>query len=83
MLRFSFAVMDASSTSSSSDHSQSNQKKRNESCPSFQENDAPLTQDLDTEHRSVLGAVPELPQCKMGSKKVDDMSFMISCTNWY
>lgn len=25
----------------------------------------------------------ELPQCKMGNRKVDNMSFMISCTNWY
>lgn len=25
----------------------------------------------------------ELPQCKMGNKKVDNMCFMISCTNWY
>lgn len=25
----------------------------------------------------------DLPQCRMGTRKVDDMSFMISCTNWY
>lgn len=25
----------------------------------------------------------ELPQCLMGNRKVDDMSFMICCTNWY
>lgn len=25
----------------------------------------------------------ELPQCQMGNKKVDNMCFMISCTNWY
>ncbi|KAG7235638.1 hypothetical protein INR49_002400 [Caranx melampygus] len=25
----------------------------------------------------------ELPQCRMGNKKVDNMCFMISCTNWY
>ncbi|TRZ02936.1 hypothetical protein DNTS_015394, partial [Danionella cerebrum] len=24
-----------------------------------------------------------LPQCTKGSRKVDDMCFMISCTNWY
>ncbi|KAK7915554.1 hypothetical protein WMY93_011315 [Mugilogobius chulae] len=26
--------------------------------------------------------VGEMPQCKMGNKKVDNMSFMIACTNW-
>ncbi|KAA0712757.1 hypothetical protein E1301_Tti004914 [Triplophysa tibetana] len=26
---------------------------------------------------------PELPQCRIGTRRVDDMSFMISCTNWY
>ncbi|KAK5873160.1 hypothetical protein PBY51_013798 [Eleginops maclovinus] len=25
----------------------------------------------------------ELPQCQMGNRKVDNMCFMISCTNWY
>ncbi|GLD67239.1 skin secretory protein xP2-like isoform X1 [Lates japonicus] len=25
----------------------------------------------------------ELPQCRMGNRKVDNMCFMISCTNWY
>ncbi|KAI7807794.1 hypothetical protein IRJ41_010617 [Triplophysa rosa] len=25
----------------------------------------------------------ELPQCRIGTRWVDDMSFMISCTNWY
>lgn len=25
----------------------------------------------------------DLPQCCMGTRKVDDMSFMIACTNWY
>lgn len=25
----------------------------------------------------------ELPQFRMGDKNVDDMRFMISCTNWY
>lgn len=25
----------------------------------------------------------ELPQCMMGNRKVDNMCFMISCTNWY
>ncbi|KAG5274341.1 hypothetical protein AALO_G00135050 [Alosa alosa] len=25
----------------------------------------------------------ELPQRRMGDKNVDDMCFMISCTNWY
>lgn len=25
----------------------------------------------------------ELPQFRMGDKEVDDMRFMISCTNWY
>lgn len=25
----------------------------------------------------------ELPQCRIGTRRVDDMSFMISCTNWY
>lgn len=25
----------------------------------------------------------ELPQCLMGNKSVDDMCFMITCTNWY
>lgn len=28
-------------------------------------------------------APAELPQCMMGNRQVDDMSFMISCTNWY
>ncbi|KAF4083567.1 hypothetical protein AMELA_G00143630 [Ameiurus melas] len=75
-------VMDASS--SSSDDQQRNQSKENQSCPSSRGNEAPVPWDLNTENRSVsLGAAPELPQCKMGSKKVDDMSFMISCTNWY
>lgn len=72
------------SGSSSSDHSQRNQSEKNQSCPSAQGNEAPVTQDLKTEHRTdSMESVPELPQCKMGNKKVDDMSFMISCTNWY
>lgn len=25
----------------------------------------------------------ELPQFRMGDKSIDDMRFMISCTNWY
>ncbi|KAG7478301.1 hypothetical protein MATL_G00078790 [Megalops atlanticus] len=25
----------------------------------------------------------DLPQCRMGNKTVDNMCFMISCTNWY
>lgn len=25
----------------------------------------------------------ELPQCMMGNRRVDNMCFMISCTNWY
>ncbi|KAF3690411.1 hypothetical protein EXN66_Car006084 [Channa argus] len=25
----------------------------------------------------------ELPQCRMGNRKVDNMCFMITCTNWY
>lgn len=25
----------------------------------------------------------ELPQCRMGNRRVDSMCFMISCTNWY
>ncbi|KAG7494755.1 hypothetical protein JOB18_037069 [Solea senegalensis] len=25
----------------------------------------------------------ELPQCMMGNRQVDNMCFMISCTNWY
>lgn len=37
---------------------------------------------------SVLPLTPpdgatELPQCQMGNRKVDNMCFMISCTNWY
>ncbi|KAL4655804.1 hypothetical protein GN956_G5431 [Arapaima gigas] len=28
-------------------------------------------------------AADDLPQCQMGGKAVDDMRFMISCTNWY
>ncbi|KAB5583919.1 hypothetical protein PHYPO_G00101360 [Pangasianodon hypophthalmus] len=77
--------MDASSSSSSSDHSQKNQSKKNQSCESSQGSEAPVTQeDVNTARRSdSLGAVTELPQCKMGSKTADDMSFMISCTNWY
>ncbi|MCJ8729288.1 hypothetical protein PDJAM_G00104450 [Pangasius djambal] len=76
--------MDASSSSSSSDHSQRNQSKKNQSCESPQGSEAPVTQDVNTERRSdSLGAATELPQRKMGSKTVDDMSVMISCTNWY
>ncbi|CAF89958.1 unnamed protein product [Tetraodon nigroviridis] len=25
----------------------------------------------------------ELPQCLLGDRSVDDMRFMITCTNWY
>lgn len=25
----------------------------------------------------------ELPQCQMGNRTVDNMCFMITCTNWY
>ncbi|KAJ8259657.1 hypothetical protein GJAV_G00171960 [Gymnothorax javanicus] len=25
----------------------------------------------------------DLPQCRMGGRTVDNMCFMISCTNWY
>ncbi|GAA6095638.1 skin secretory protein xP2-like isoform X1 [Tachysurus ichikawai] len=72
------------SSSSSSRLSQRNQSKKNPSSPSSQGNEAPIKQDLNTEHKTdSMEAVPELPQCKMGSKKVDDMRFMISCTNWY
>ncbi|KAK2861526.1 hypothetical protein Q5P01_001059 [Channa striata] len=28
-------------------------------------------------------AAGELPQCRMGNRKVDNMCFMIACTNWY
>lgn len=36
-----------------------------------------------TEPQDRLDPHPDLPQCRMGTRKVDDMRFMISCTNWY
>ncbi|KAG5836322.1 hypothetical protein ANANG_G00253340 [Anguilla anguilla] len=27
--------------------------------------------------------VGDVPQCRMGGRTVDNMCFMISCTNWY
>ncbi|CAL8400817.1 unnamed protein product [Arctogadus glacialis] len=41
---------------------------------------------LATNHRPrppVTHSPGELPQCMLGNRKVDDMIFMISCTNWY
>lgn len=47
-------------------------------------------QESNTDARSDAETAPnpdepatELPQCRMGAKSVDDMCFMISCTNWY
>ncbi|KAE8613745.1 hypothetical protein XENTR_v10007854 [Xenopus tropicalis] len=32
---------------------------------------------------SVTQPRADIPQVEMGRKKVDDMRFMITCTNWY
>ncbi|KAI5619472.1 hypothetical protein C0J50_20869 [Silurus asotus] len=70
-------VMDKSS-------SPSDNSKENQCCPSSQGNEAKVTPDLKKETSSNSEEeATELPQCKMGCKIVDDMSFMISCTNWY
>lgn len=39
--------------------------------------------DTGPEPRDSLDPDTDLPQCRMGTRKVDDMSFMIACTNWY
>ncbi|KAJ7998766.1 hypothetical protein DPEC_G00208280 [Dallia pectoralis] len=36
---------------------------------------------MGTDFKTKTQTEAELPQCQMGSKKVDDMAFMISCTN--
>ncbi|KAI4894408.1 hypothetical protein NFI96_002290 [Prochilodus magdalenae] len=62
--------------------SPADQRQRNEEHPSSQGNEAPASQSLDTESGSrPLEAGSELPQRRLGSRKVDDMSFMITCTN--
>ncbi len=38
--------------------------------------------DAGPEPRESLDPDTDLPQCRMGTRKVDDMSFMIACTNW-
>ncbi|KAG7326685.1 hypothetical protein KOW79_010086 [Hemibagrus wyckioides] len=69
-------IMDSGSGSSSSDHNQRNQSEKNQSCPSAQGKEAPVTQDLKTEHRTdSLESVPELPQRKMGNKKSGTSEF--------
>lgn len=39
--------------------------------------------DTGPEPQDSLDPDTDLPQCQMGNRKVDDMCFMISCTNWY
>ncbi|CAJ1051889.1 hypothetical protein EPR50_G00033280 [Xyrichtys novacula] len=41
------------------------------------------TQRSESTEDSAEDTLGELPQCQMGSRKVDNMCFMISCTNWY
>lgn len=38
---------------------------------------------VQTDPRDSLDPDTDLPQCRMGTRKVDDMSFVIACTNWY
>ncbi|CAL9704492.1 unnamed protein product [Knipowitschia caucasica] len=41
-------------------------------------------QSPDSKHPTVEDTdIGEMPQCKMGKRNVDDMRFMITCTNWY
>lgn len=44
----------------------------------------PESADTDSSGSAASEDTPgELPQCQMGNRKVDNMCFMISCTNWY
>lgn len=68
------------STSSATD-----QKQRDQGNLSSQGEASSSTVHSDTgpDPKDHLDPETELPQCKIGTRRVDDMSFMISCTNWY
>ncbi|CAL8337748.1 unnamed protein product [Merluccius merluccius] len=52
--------------------------------PSNQPQDSQSSQSPDpAPPPGVTDSPGELPQCMLGNRKVDNMSFMISCTNWY
>ncbi|KAG9259414.1 hypothetical protein AMEX_G7717 [Astyanax mexicanus] len=59
-------------------------RQKNKGCLPSQNSEPPPSQSPDTDHGSPsLEPDSELPQRRICSKNVDDMSFMISCTNWY
>ncbi|KAK7145240.1 hypothetical protein R3I94_011368 [Phoxinus phoxinus] len=68
------------STSSAAD-----QRQRNPGNLPFQgeASSSSIQTDTGPEPRDHLDPDTDLPQCRIGTRKVDDMSFMISCTNWY
>lgn len=61
------------------------QRQRNPGNLPFQGETSSSSIQTDTgpEPRDHLDPDTGLPQCRIGTRKVDDMSFMISCTNWY
>lgn len=60
---------------------QSHEQKEREEETEKQESDK--TDGSGSEPAAPEDTAGELPQCQMGNRKVDNMCFMISCTNWY
>lgn len=71
--------------SDQSTRSAADQRQWDSGNPPFQGEASSSNVQTDTgpEPQDRLDPDTDLPQCRMGSRKVDDMSFMISCTNWY